>query len=244
MVERIRFPRLEGITPRVRMYERLLHQTYNQLFLRRNPGARARAWRWDIFKTRNGRRAPFFFTVLALQLVEKSIDPSLYLKTMAVYGKFEYSRYLPPVSWLADEETVKKFYWLHQRERNKYEREEDWKRSKHGYREKDIFRAIESSAEFLQQGCDNLKMGELATITVLLSELSPWMIAVYLGIANKKVSETLMQLVLNNPIVRSQVGLCMYHLKKNEYTYHRAKKILRECISHDEPAQPRRFPRE
>lgn len=238
----LRFPRIEGINGHVRLCERILHRSYNQLAIKRNP--KLRTWgRYDIYRVKKtAGRGPFFFTVLALQLVKQKIDPSLYIKVMSEYGQFANKIWLPPPSWLASEDAVKAFDWKHRSERNKYELEEDWKRSKRGWRERDIYRALENSAEFVQKACDNFKISEMAAITMLLQELNPWFISVYLGIANKKVGDTLMQLVIGSADVRSQVTLCMAHLHKNVQTWRRARNVLQEYLSQDEEIHLR-FPR-
>ena len=249
---RLRFPRMEGITPRVRQYEQLLHHSYNRIATYRNPGLRT--WgSYDIYKAKRGERAPFFFMVLAQELVEKKIDPSLYLKVMSRYGQFENTKYLPPPAWLADENTIKNYEWLKAKQENQYERKADWKKMIKGFREKDVFQAIRSSTKFIQHAQSNFQLSEFQAISQMLDEMSPWFLAAYLPSATKKVSEMLLVLIKTRPDIYKTVVQCFNHFRQNEPTWRHSKQILNELLSVDEPIllvtrfpreTPKRYPRE
>jgi hypothetical protein len=240
---RARFPRLEGITSRVRLYEKLLHRAYNRLAMKRS--INLRGWgKYDVYKTKKiGPRAPFFFTILAKELVQLKIDPSLYLKTMSEYGPVSNKKYLPAPHWFASPEVIKRYDWLQAKQRNMYVREKDYKRSKRGYRDEDILKVIKESAEFLQKAQENFKTGEMATLIALLPEFSPWFLSAFMPCAPRTVSKSLMVGIKSSPDIYSPVMTCIHYFKKNPELWELAKKVLKESLSQDE-AIILRYPRE
>jgi hypothetical protein len=244
-----RFPRLEGITGRVRTYEKVLRHAYNNLYQKRNPWARGGRVRFDVYTAKyllKRENPQTQFQILAKQLSQRTgksrIDPALYIKVMAQYGHYQNSRYLPAPSWLAKEKTVEIYEWLHEKSRNKFKLEADWRKSKQGYRESDIFIAIESSAEFLMRTCDLLKQNEKDAIVMLLSELNPWFTATYLVSATKAVCDLLLVILRSDRTLYQDVITCMMYFRGHSMTWKRCRKILEEKLGQDE-AIPQRFPR-
>jgi hypothetical protein len=227
-----RFPRMKGITPKVRLIERLLHQTYNTLAKGRNAHLRgnlsrnpARMHHYDLYRTKQGKRAPFNFLVLGIELADRNIDPSLYLKVMSQYGQWSRSRYLPHPTWLASDKALEIFEWKYQRERKKYELESDWKRALRGHHEEDIVKAVYSSANMIQLAMETFQMGEAETVLMLKDELSPWFLAGYLP-ARKEYAEELEAVLRSEDDLYTQSLLCLRHYDHNRPTWQEVRKII------------------
>lgn len=177
MGKKQRFPRVRSGQD-VKMVEGVLHQTYNMLSKKRSFSALG-SW-YDIYKVKRGKNARAHFVALADRLLEEKIDPSLYLKVMANYGRFRDTRHLPPTSWLAGTKALDVFRWLVKKERRKHPREVDWRAFLNGAPEIDagnIRKAIRESWELVAEVGDRWGLGVGTAALAQQDRLSPWFLA-------------------------------------------------------------------
>ena len=173
-----RFPRIKAGQD-VKMVEGVLHQTYNMLSKKRSFSALG-SW-YDIYKVKRGKNARAHFVALADRLLEEKIDPSLYLKVMANYGRFRDTRHLPPTSWLAGTKALDVFHWLVKKERRKHPREADWRAFLNGAPGIDadiIKKAIRESWELIAEVRERWSLGVGTAALAQQDRLSPWFLAV------------------------------------------------------------------
>lgn len=216
-----RYPRIAGITPKVRLTERILWLTYNSMATKRG-----HLWQYDLYKTKKGIRAPFNFLLLAKQLVKRKIDPALYLKVMGQYGPYLRATYMPHPTWLASKAALKIFKWKLKSERRKYEREADWKRALASGRESDIWKQVRYCRRQVEMAVETFKLPEDTAVIMLREELSPWYIATHL-VTHRKSADALEKLIRSDDRLYASTILCLRHFKANHGTFRKAKKIVR-----------------
>ena len=95
--------------------EVVLRKCYNELWARRNPSY---TW-YDVYRV-DSFKAKHWFKILAQRLVDRDIDPKLYLLVLSNYGKLKDSKYLPKPVFLAGDDALKIFSWLYRKEQRKY----------------------------------------------------------------------------------------------------------------------------
>lgn len=218
-----RFPRMEGVTPKVRLAERLLWNAYNRLAVKRNPWLGRHSF--NVYETKAGIRAPFNFLRLGRELVKLKIDPSFYMKVVCGYGRWADAKYLPHPTWISSPKALEVFEWRHKSERKKYERETDWKHALTGRHPDHIRIQIRSGRDMVAMAADTFRMDEATAVVMLREELSPWYLAVYL-VTHRAVADSLTKLLRSDDKLHPRVLLCLHHYRKNRGVYKRAKKII------------------
>jgi len=184
-VNGMRFPRM-SLDGKTLLAEKILHYTYNELAKRRNFRLRA-PLKWaggkpyDIYRIQKGRRSKIHFLILAQKLIERKIDPALYLKIMANYGHFRQTKYLPNTSFLMSDKAFDIFKWLYPKEKRKYPKDEDFYEAvnRQSASPDIVLKAVRRSADIVEEtearlGCDR---GTAAAIQT--DNLSPWFLAIY-----------------------------------------------------------------
>jgi hypothetical protein len=176
-----RFPRLK-IDSAVKVTAQILHRVYNNLWVKRNPRlAGMNSFHgYDVAKTRMGRYASLHFLLLAQQLIEKKIEPTLYLKVMSKYGVYASLRYLPPTGFLASERALDIFEWLLKKEMRHHISLDGWK--EHGLGsdkidEKKILKGVDMSRKHVEtvQEATGLELDDIVLTQQVF--LSPWYLA-------------------------------------------------------------------
>jgi hypothetical protein len=176
MPRKLRFPRLK-VNSVVKITARILHCVYNNLLVKRGLGSRRFV---DVAKTQRGKYADLHFLLLAQQLIEKKIEPTLYLKVMSKYGRFASTRYLPPTRFLASERALGIFEWLLKKEMRHHISPEGWK--EHGLGttkidEKAILEGVDMSRKHVKtvQKATGLSFNDIVLTQQVY--LSPWYLA-------------------------------------------------------------------
>jgi hypothetical protein len=208
-----RFPRLKMDSKSLRA-ERIIRIAYNKI--RRSKDLWAHQTGYDIYRTKQGWRAMFMFKLLGEKLIQQNIDPALYVKVMARYGKYKGSKYMPHPTWLAKDKTIEVFRWVYRKERRSYELHLDWKKELNGWSELDIYASIRDSGRMLRQVIEGRGLGENEAVMMLWEELSPWFIAAY---------------ALKNRNGWKDFRKCMQFLGKRAHVRHIAYKAFRKSFS-------------
>lgn len=220
-----RWPRIAGITPKVRLTERMLWLTYNAMAKRRTPNSRGQYFKYDLYKTKKGVRASFNFLLLAKQLVKREIDPALYLKVMGQYGPYLRATYMPHPTWLSSKAALKIYKWKLKSERRKYEREQDWRRALAGSRESDIWKQVRHCRRQVEMAAKTFNLAEDTAVIMLREELSPWYIATHL-VTHRESADALTKLIRSDDRLYASTILCLRHFRDNHGTFRKAKKIV------------------
>lgn len=238
-----RYPRLQGVTSKAKLFQKILHRTYNNLSQKRKFGKRM--IQYDIYKTKQGRNASIQFLMLAIDLtrIRPKVDPKEYLTVMSQYGVYANSKFMPHPSWLASEEAIKIYAWKLISERNKWERDDDWKKSKEGWSERDIFKTIKNSSEFLLKAAELRGISEMDAMSLLLGDLNPWFLATYLPNVTKRVQTVLTTILKTMPELWQDIMTCIMYYRKKPQIWQQSKKILAESLGKDELPEKKRYPR-
>jgi len=206
-----RFPRLD-LDSKVFSIERILRLTYNKM--RKSRGSlKFHNFHYDVYATKRGWKAKLSFLFLGEKLIQKNIDPSLYIKVMCRYGKFKEASFLPSPVWLMKDSTIEKFMWVYRRERRSYVLRTDWKKELDGWSDLDIYSSIRASTGMVEQAMNGQGWKAEETIRMLWEELSPWFIAVH---------------ALKNPKTWKAFRRCLEILGKHGHARHIAYKAYRK----------------
>lgn len=186
---------------------------------------------YDLYRTKQGRRAPIMFLVLAVELVKMQIDPSLYLKIMAQYGAYAHLRYLPHPTWLASEKALEIFEWKYPRERKKYELTSDWKRALRGHNVEDIYQLVGDSANKVKLMMEAYPkvLTEPSAVLMMHQDLSPWFLAAYLPL-RKQYAKPLRRLIDKDHDLYANMLLCLRYYNGNLGQWKQVKKIFRSVL--------------
>jgi hypothetical protein len=176
MTKKTRFPRLPTPAGELSQIERILWITYNKIWQSKSYSQNARGF--DVYK--KNPDAKRCFIILADTLHKEHIDPSLYLKVMSKYGKYEHSHWMPHPSWLMKLETLKTFDWVLEKQKARYPRHEDWIRhlndpGRENYRHIDA--GIKDSWRQVHEMMKLHDIGIAAASVLLIDSLSPWFLA-------------------------------------------------------------------
>lgn len=223
---KLRFPRLSGITDAVRQRERLIWRTYNRLRPSRKTWGGTR--NYDVYKLKNknfGHHAQIHFLLLARELKKRKIDPIHYMKVMCQYRRHNRT-FLPPPSWLAGEKALGQYEQLHYAQANYADREEEWQRLRGTFRAQDILYAIEKAGEFIVGAKKNFKMTEAEAVTAFVWELTPWFVTTYICSAPKKYADLVAQLARTNKETHADIQACLKFFVHNKTIWRNAKKVL------------------
>jgi hypothetical protein len=231
---RKRFPRLY-LTPKMVLTERILHHVYNRLSEQRSSRKGGGIGWYDIYKTKNGLMAPVKFMLLSQQLVERKIDPAVYLKVMSQYGMYQNANFLPHPKWLASKKALKVFKWLHRKTREKYAYESDWKKQTEVGQKKDLVdikEAMKVSALMVKDVRKSFKLKLYEAMLFLRGEVSAWYWATFLALLKRegRRSEVLDFLWEEDYELRKEVILCTKYFLANRSVWRVAKKVLRKYL--------------
>jgi hypothetical protein len=176
MRHRPRFPRLK-VNSAVKITARILHCIYNNLGAKR---ILADPKFFDIAKTRRGKYANLHFLLLATELIERKIEPVLYLKVMSKYGRYADAKYLPATKFLASEKALDIFDWLLKKEMRHHISADGWKDSLGSFKidEKKILEGVDMSRKHVEtvKKATGLRFEDIILTQQLF--LSPWYLAV------------------------------------------------------------------
>ena len=211
----MRFPRLY-LTSEMMVAEKIVRHIYNKLYedrLFRHGKSRGDRFGWyDVYKTKRGiqQQAQVKFMMLGQDLVEKKIDPAVYVKVLAQYGKFQNSRYMPHPTWMASGKAIKVFKWMKKRSRQKFRLKSDWKKSLKLDNTDEIKQMMKTSAMIVRDVRKNFNLKLFEALIFLRDEISPWYWAVFLSLLKRKSrrEEVLDFLWREAPDLRKAVILC------------------------------------
>jgi hypothetical protein len=180
-----RFPRWK-LTGSEKLVMGILRLTYNKIAKSKDVSKRSRSyknkrtWDWDIYRTKVGWRAMRAFMLLAPKLVEKKLDPSLYVKVLCRYGHYKNSRTMPHPAFLASDKALEIYTWLVKKDRQLYKLEEDWKRYLNVWTEEDAYASAKSSTRIFMEAKRQLGVPSSQVFLAIFKDLSPLFIAGYL----------------------------------------------------------------
>lgn len=220
-----RFPRLE-LDRDMKLAEKILRITYNSI-----AGDRIHWNEYDLYKTKLGLMAPVKFSLLGQILVEKKIDPALYLKVLCKYGVYSRSRYLPHVNFLASEEALKVYEWVHQSLLKKYPSKKDFKEATSRTTDKQIYHLVRNSALMVKdvRKSYNLKIVEASVF--LKTEISPWYWAWVISSVKRELAEELLEwLVYEEKDLKKKIMRCTKFYVENIHVWREAKRIIRKSL--------------
>lgn len=193
MAKKQRFPRIR-ITSEIRLVERILHHTYNKLARARDINkAGYRNYQYDIYKTKFGSRAPIIFLMLAQTLVEKDIDPAIYIKVLSQYGKYGRSNYMPHPTWLGSQKALEVFSWMYKDRKKRYERKKDWRKflDDRNLSAKHIRKEIRAEARRIKEIRRAHRVDFLPAILMIFTELNSWYLGAAMLLTSRKIRESL-----------------------------------------------------
>jgi len=178
---RKRFPRLATPKPALRSIAQLLRLTYNRIA--QTKSFRLSRIHYDIYRTKRGENAEHNFLLLADRLAQEPhyIDPALYLSVLCRYGKFSSGKYLPPPGWLSSDKARDIFDWLSKKEREKYPKNEDWRKNLKQnslISMKRLRSSIKSSWKTVKLQQRAFGMGVAEAVILQAQALSPWFLAI------------------------------------------------------------------
>ncbi len=211
-----RFPRIK-LTKSIRVTERILHYTFNQMSKAKNP-RKMKYVRFDIYKTKNGKTAPQTFLLLACMLLEKKIDPAVYIKILCKYGKYRNSKWMPHPTWIGSQKALEVFEWLYRKERKKYIRNDNWRNNldsgKIDFAK--IGKVIRLEARRVLDTMKTQNVSLLTATSMLWWHLNPWYISAASLLLPKDSRSSLWVTISNCPKAEQQSIIeCTYHLSQN-----------------------------
>lgn len=174
-----RFPRW-NLTKEEKLVWALLRVTFNRMAMLRSVSKREMKGGWDVYNTKIGLRAKYAFLMLTPQLIEREIDPSLYIKVMCKYGQFKRSQTMPHPIFLASQKALDIFAWKVKSERKTYGLKEEWKKSLEGeLTSGEIYAAVKSGARIFKEARRQLGVTSSQTFLAIFKDLSPAFTAAY-----------------------------------------------------------------
>ncbi len=174
-----RFPRLSTPVEKLVSVSEIIRATYNKLAKLRN--VRLGNFSYDVYRSKKGQAAKFYFLVLADRLIVERIDPSLYLKVLSKYGLFEEKTYLPHPKWLASDKAQIAFRKTLIGSRRRFDTDVEWKaylNRTERVSPRDISKGIRLSWERLHEIMETWDAKLEDAIFVQFDLLSPWFLAI------------------------------------------------------------------
>lgn len=177
-----RFPRW-NLTQSEKLVIAILRLTYNRMARARDD--RKRYWNWDIYRMKNIRgKAMRAFMLLAPVLIEKHIDPSLYVKVLCRYGMYRHKRTMPHPTFLASPKALEIFNWLVKRNRELYGLRGDWKKNlDRGWTPEDIYASVKSAMRIFKEAKKQLGVPSSQVFLAVFKDLSPAFTAAYVKLS-------------------------------------------------------------
>jgi len=177
--KKIRFPRLETSHRDLARIESLLRVTYNKLA--KDRAFSKKTYAYDIYRTKRADDAKRNFILLADTLFKEKVDPSLYLKILAKYGKFGNKGLMPPFGWLSSRKALGVFRWMLVSQGKMFHKKSEFRfhlNDSEKENSRRIGRSIRRSKDFVQEAMKTWDLDLETAVFWEIDRLSPWFLAV------------------------------------------------------------------